>query len=77
MSPTSPPFPRSPDMGLRLRLELLEARVEHLDAALELLQNRVYREAVAQDESIGELRSRTELERMGRDLSRASGKHGS
>ena len=77
MSRTSHPLPRSPDLGLQQRVELLEARVEHLDAAVELLQDAVCRQPVAQDENIAELRSRTELERMARDLSRSAGKHGS
>ncbi len=54
----------------------LGARVEHLDAALELLQDAVYRQAVAQDESIGELRKRTEPEQMARDFSRDARRRG-
>ena len=60
------------------RLETLEARIEHLDAELEGLQDAVYRRAVLEDENIAvledeniaELRRRTEPEQLARDLSR-------
>jgi hypothetical protein len=51
-------------------LETLEARTEHLELVLEGLQDAVHRRAVREDESIGELRRRTEPDQIARDLSR-------
>lgn len=45
-------------------------RIEHLEAALEGLQDAVYRQAVSHDREIAELRRRTEPEQLARDLSR-------
>jgi hypothetical protein len=72
MSPTV----RLPELGLLQRLERLEARVEHLDAALELLQNAVYRQAVAPDGSIGEPSGRTEPLVLAPELSRDARRRG-
>jgi hypothetical protein len=52
------------------RLGRLEARTEHLELVLEGLQDAVHRRAVLEDESIDELRKRTEPEQIARDLSR-------
>ena len=60
---------RSPGVSWEQRLDRLEARIEHLEAALEGLQDAVYRQAVVEDEHIGELRRRTEPDQMARDLS--------
>jgi hypothetical protein len=54
--------------GWEERLATLEARLDHLESAHEGLQDAVYRQAVLEDEKIGELRRRTEPERMVRDL---------
>jgi hypothetical protein len=51
-------------------LETLEARIEHVETALEGLQDAVHRRAVLEDENIDELRRRTEPDQMARDLSR-------
>jgi hypothetical protein len=59
---------RSPDAGWEQRLETLAARVEHLEAELEGLQDAVYRQAVLEQENIGDLRRRTEPEQLARDL---------
>jgi hypothetical protein len=67
---------RSPDVGWEHRLETLDARMEHLEAALEALQDAVYRQAVLEDENIGELRARTEPEQVARDLSRDARRRG-
>jgi hypothetical protein len=56
---------RSPDR----RSETLEARVQHLEAELEGLQDAVYRRAVVEDEQLDELRRRTAPEQLARDLS--------
>src|SRR5450755_4215584 len=60
----------SPDVGWQHRLDTLEARVEHLETALEGLQDAVHRRAILEDENIGELRKRTEPNEMARDLNR-------
>jgi hypothetical protein len=59
---------RSRDAGWEQRLEALAARVEHLEAELEGLQDAVYRQAVLERENIGDLRRRTEPEQLARDL---------
>jgi hypothetical protein len=51
------------------RLKTVEARIEHLETALEGLQDALYRHEVLDKESIGELRRRTDPEQMARDLS--------
>jgi uncharacterized coiled-coil protein SlyX len=68
--------PGSPDAGWEHRLETLEARMEHLERALEGLQDAVYRQAMLEDENVGELRRRTEPEQMARDLSQDARKRG-
>jgi hypothetical protein len=50
-------------------VQTLEARVEHLEAELEGLQDAVYRQALLEDEHIDELRRRTTPDRLARDLS--------
>ncbi len=49
-------------------LEALEARIAHLETALEGLQDAVHRRALLDDERIDELRRRTEPGQMARDL---------
>ena len=51
------------------RLAALEARMGHLETALEGLQDALYRQAVREDESVAELRERTEPARIARELS--------
>ena len=51
------------------RLKRVEARVEHLETALEGLQDALYRHQILDEENIGELRRRMEPEQMARDLS--------
>jgi hypothetical protein len=67
---------RSPDVGSEQRLETLEARMERLEATFEALQDAIHRQAVLQDEHIGELRARTEPEQMARDLSQDARRRG-
>jgi hypothetical protein len=50
--------------------------MEHLERALEGLQDAVYRQAMLEDENVGELRRRTEPEQMARDLSQDARKRG-
>lgn len=60
----------SRNVGWEHRMEAVEARIEHLEAELEGLQDAVHRRAVLEDDSIGELRKRTEPDQIARDLSR-------
>lgn len=46
--------PRPVDAGWQQQLKALEARVEHLESALEGLQDAVHRRAVLEDEQIDE-----------------------
>jgi hypothetical protein len=57
-------------------VETLEARIEGLEASLEGLQDAVYRQAVLEQNNIGELRRRTEPEQMARDLSEDARRRG-
>jgi uncharacterized coiled-coil protein SlyX len=57
------------DRRLERRLERVEERLEHLEAALEGLQDALYRQAQRDDESLEDLRRRTDPERIARDLS--------
>jgi predicted RNase H-like nuclease (RuvC/YqgF family) len=68
--------PKSPDADWEQRLETLAARVEHLEAELERLQDAVYRQAVREQEKIGELRRRTEPEQLARELGRDARRRG-
>jgi len=58
------------------RLETIAARVEHLEAELEGLQDAVYRQAVQERENIGELRRRTDPEQLARELGRDARRRG-
>jgi hypothetical protein len=57
-------------------LETLEARIEHLEMALEGLQDALYRHELLENENIGELHWRTEPEQMARDLSQDARRRG-
>ena len=67
---------RSSDGDSAHRLNALEARIEHLGAQLEGLQDAVHRRAVLEDEKIAELRRRTEPDRLARALSKDARKRG-
>jgi uncharacterized coiled-coil protein SlyX len=58
------------------RLESLEARVGHLEAALEGLQDAVHRRSLLDDEQMEELRRRTEPGQMARDISEDARRRG-
>jgi uncharacterized coiled-coil protein SlyX len=60
----------------RRRLDSLEARLERVEAALEDLQDALYRQAVAHDKQLGELRARTKPHQIARDLSEDARKRG-
>jgi uncharacterized coiled-coil protein SlyX len=66
----------SSDADWEQRLEMLEARIEHLEASLQGLQDAVYRQAVLEDKNIDELRRRTEPRQMARELSEDARRRG-
>ena len=68
--------PGSPDAGWERRLDTLEARIEHLDRELEGLQDAVYRQAVLEEQKIGEVRRRIAPQQMARELSRDARRRG-
>jgi hypothetical protein len=57
-------------------VEALEARMEHLESALEGLQDAFHRQAVLEDEHIGELRARTAPAQLARELSEDARRRG-
>ena len=57
-------------------MQRLETRMEHLEAELEGLQDAVYRQAVLDDERLGELRRRMAPEQLARDLSQDARRRG-
>jgi hypothetical protein len=58
------------EQTLQARYDALDARIEQLQVQFEGLQDAVYRSALREDESIAELRRRTEPEQLARALSR-------
>jgi hypothetical protein len=64
------------DAGWEERLKALDARVDHLESALEGLQDAIYRRAILEDEEIDKLRRRTEPGQIARDLSRDARQRG-
>ena len=57
-------------------MDSLAARVVHLEAELEGLQDAVYRQAVLEQEKIGDLRRRTEPDQLARDLGQDARRRG-
>jgi hypothetical protein len=57
------------DPEIERRLRALDARMEHLEALLEGLQDALYRQAVREDEHRADMRERTEPARVARELS--------
>jgi uncharacterized coiled-coil protein SlyX len=62
--------------GWEHRTEALEARVTHLEAALEGLQDAVYRQAQLAEERLEELRGRMEPGQMAIDLAEDARRRG-
>jgi hypothetical protein len=75
-SPSAQPVQAQPGLDRELRITKLEARVEHLDAALEGLQDSVYRQSVLEHRQIADLGRRTEPHEMARALSEDARRHG-
>jgi uncharacterized coiled-coil protein SlyX len=63
-------------VGSEGRIRALEARVDHLESALEGLQDAVHRRSVLEDKEIERLRNRTEPAQLARDLSREARQRG-
>jgi len=57
------------DPEVERRLQTLDGRMEHLEAALEGLQDALYRQAQREDETRADLRRRTDPDRIARELS--------
>ena len=68
--------PRPAERGWEQPLERLEARMDHLESELEGLQNAVHRQAVRQEDDIGDLRRRTDPKQIARDLSQDARERG-
>jgi hypothetical protein len=68
--------PCRPRAGRERRLETLEARIEHLEVALEGLQDAVYRQAALEEQKLGEIRRRIAPEQIARELSRDARRRG-
>ena len=66
----------APDVGAERPMEILEARVEHLEAALEGLQDAIHRQSVLRDERLDESDRRTEPHQIARALSQDARKRG-
>jgi hypothetical protein len=63
------PVAPAPHPDVERRLDALDTRMEHLEAALEGLQDALYRQAIREDESRAALHRRTDPERIARELS--------
>jgi hypothetical protein len=57
-------------------VETLEARMKHLEAQLEGLQDALYRQAILEAEHVEALRRRTTPEQLARDLSQDARRRG-
>jgi hypothetical protein len=64
------------DVGWEQRFETCESRIEHLETALEGLQDALYRHEILDKENIAELRRRTDPDQMARDLSEDARRRG-
>jgi uncharacterized coiled-coil protein SlyX len=64
------------DDGWEQRVKALETRIEHLEAALEGLQDAVYRQAQLGEEKHEELRKRMEPGQMAIDLAEDARRRG-
>jgi uncharacterized coiled-coil protein SlyX len=70
------PLPAETHVGWDRRITVLETRLEHLEAALEGLQDAVYRQSVREEKQLAELGRRTEPHEMARALSEDARRHG-
>jgi uncharacterized coiled-coil protein SlyX len=70
--PSRPPL----DAEIERRLSALDARLDHLESALEGLQDALYRESVRGEAARAELHERTEPDHIARQLSADARKRG-
>jgi vacuolar-type H+-ATPase subunit I/STV1 len=68
--------PQASDAGHERRIEVLEERIDQLEALLEGLQDAVHRESVREGERIGALEKRTEPSEISRALNRDARERG-
>ena len=68
--------PQAPDTGHERRIEVLEGRVDQLEALLEGLQDAVHRESVREGGRIDALEKRSEPAEISRALSRDARERG-
>jgi hypothetical protein len=73
MTPGTKPVMTPPDAGSERPMEILEARVEHLEAELEGFQDAIHRQSVLRDERLDELDRRTEPPRSRGSSARTRG----
>ena len=71
-----PDAAQAPAAGHERRIEVLENRVDQLEALLEGLQDAVHRESVREGGRIGALEKRTEPSKISRALSRDARERG-
>jgi hypothetical protein len=75
-TPSAKPVHAPPDVGSKRPIEILEARIERLEAAVEGLQDVIHRQAVLNDERLVELDERTEPHHIAHALSQDARKRG-
>ena len=66
----------NPAAGHERRIEVLEKRIDQLEAELEGLQDAIHRESIREGGRIGALEKRTEPSEMSRALNRDARKRG-
>ena len=75
-TPSTKPVMTPPDAGSERTMEILDARLEHLEAELEGLQDAIHRQSILRDERLDELDKRTEPHQIARALSQDARKRG-
>jgi hypothetical protein len=75
-TPSTKPVVTPPDAGSERTMEILDARVEHLEAELEGLQDAIHRQSILRDERLDELDRRIEPHQIARALSQDARKRG-
>jgi hypothetical protein len=73
MTPGTKPVMTPPDAGSERPMEILEARVEHLEAELEGFQDAIHRQSVLRDEWLDELDKRIEPHQIALPSARTRG----
>ena len=66
----------APEQPWKQRVEGLEARLRHVEAELEGLQDAVHRQAVREDENVEDLRRRLAPDRIARELNEDARRRG-